>query len=256
MELEHLYNQTLQYMENTVHSLASRVSPPKRIPYKDSFVYRYQEKTIHQALVQKLARLVTGLRATQVLMETGFTQEQGAMQRVLDEITEDISYLAFAVINNEITPSHEAYLAAFFQEEFDPNDAIASSIQRAMVPRQKIRAYVDKISSGPKGSSKLLDAARTVSKTYSGYIHAASPQIMDMYWGTPGKFHMNSMLNTPRHDEHRADLWNYYYRGICAFVFAAKAFGDEELFKAIREYSGEFSNLSGKDYQSSEWDNL
>lgn len=256
MELSHLYDQTLECMESTVNVLARRLSPPKKIPYKNSFIYRYEEKTIHQALVQKLARLVSGIRATRLLMEAGFTQEQGAMQRVLDEISEDISFLAFAVVNNDITPNHEAYLKAFFQEELDPSDEVASSIERGMVSRKKIRAYIDRFANGPKGSSKQIDAARTISKTYSGYIHAASPQIMDMYWGNSGIFHMNSMLGTPRHDEHRADIWNYFYRGICAFVFTAKAFGDEELFKEIREFSDNFARLSGKDYQSTEWDNI
>ena len=33
--------------------------------------------------------------------------------------------------------------------------------------------------------SRGIGVARTVSKAYSGYVHAASPQIMDMYDGDP-----------------------------------------------------------------------
>ena len=62
------------------------------------------------------------------------------------------------------------------------------------------------------------------------------------------------MLGTPRHVEHRADLWHYFYRAIIAFSFAAKAFGDDELFATIREFADEFARISGKDYQSKEWD--
>jgi hypothetical protein len=186
-------------------------------------------------------------------MEKGFVQEQAALQRVLDEITEDISFLSLSVIFGESTSLHQTYLDAFFQEEFDPNDEGASSLERAMVPRRKIRAYIDRVSSGPKGSSKHLDASRTVSKAYSGYVHAASPQIMEMYGGSPPHFHMRGMRGTERHAEHRADLWNYFYRGIVAFAVSAKAFGDEELFTSIRDFSEEFSQVTGKDYQSNEW---
>jgi hypothetical protein len=42
------------------------------------------------------------------------------------------------------------------------------------------------------------------------------------------------------------DLWNYFYRGILAFAYAAKAFGDEALFSKIREYHSHFEALSGK----------
>ena len=248
-----LFDEALNHMERTVHQLASRVPRPQCVPFKDSFVFRYVEKTVHQALVQKLARLVSGLHAARLLMETGFVQEQAALQRVLDEITEDISFLSSSVIFRETTSLHKNYLDAFFQEEFDPNDGVASSIERAMIPRKKIRAYIDRVSSGPKGSSKHLDASRTVSKAYSGYIHAASPQIMDMYGGNPPRFHMRGMQGSERHAEHRADLWNYFYRGIAAFAFSAKAFGDEELFGSIRDFSEEFARVTGKDYQSNEW---
>lgn len=248
-----LYDQALKHMERTAHQLASRVPKPQKVPVKDSFVFRYVEKTVHQALVQKLARLVSGLHAARLLMEAGFVQEQAALQRILDEITEDISFLSFSVIFGEVTPLHQTYLEAFFQEEFDPSDVVTSSSERAMVSRKKIRAYIDRVSSGPKGSSKHLDASRTVSKAYSGYVHAASPQIMDMYGGNPPSFHMRGMRGTERHVEHRADIWNYFYRGILAFAISAKAFGDEDLFASIRDFCDEFARVTGSNYQSNEW---
>ena len=243
-------------MEHTLLAFASRVPPPQRTPYKDSFVYRYVEKSVHQALVQKLARLISGLYAAHLLWSTGFVQEQASLQRILDEIAEDISFLAFSVIYGDLTDSHMAYLDAFFQEEFDPNLAVVSSKERATIPRKKIRAYLDRVASGPKGSSKNLDAARTVSKTFSGYVHAASPQIMDMYGGEPPRFHVRGMSGTERHLEHSADLWNYFYRGILAFGFAAKAFGDEKMFLSIRQFSDEFTKATGKDYESNEWQEI
>lgn len=74
------------------------------------------------------------------------------------------------------------------------------------------------------------------------------PHIMDMYGGNPPKFHMRGMRGTERHREHRADLWNYFYRSIISSAFAAKAFGDEALFAKIHEFTREFERLSGKDY--------
>ena len=118
------YKHALKDMERTLHGFAVRVPPPQCIPYKDSFVFRYVEKSVHQALVQKLARLVSGLHAAHLLWNTGFVQEQASLQRILDEIDEDISFLSFSVINNDSTETHKTYLDAFFQEEFDPNDLV------------------------------------------------------------------------------------------------------------------------------------
>ena len=246
--MDRLYDQALINMESTVHILAQSVPPPQRVPYKDSFVYRYTEKSIHQALVQKLARLVSTLHAARLLMEYGFVQEQAALQRILDEIEEDITFLTFGVIFNDMTPLHKSYLDAFFEEEFNADTALESTQKRPMVPRKKIHAYISRMESAPMDPYRTAELSRTLSKAYSGYIHAASPHIMDMYGGNPPKFHMHGMLGTERHHEHRADLWNYFYRSIIAFSFVAKAFGQDALFAKIRDFTREFARLSGKNY--------
>ena len=75
---------------------------------------------------------------------------------------------------------------------------------------------------------------------------------MDMFGGDPPIFQMRGMLGTERHDEHRADLRNYSYRGISAFAFAARAFGDDELFNEIHAFTIEFERVSGKNYESAQ----
>ncbi len=251
--MQTIYSNVISNMEQTVQGLAARIPAPQRVPYKNHFVYRYVEKTVHQALLQKLVRLVSGLNATFLLMDRGFVQEQASLQRILDEILEDISFLSFALILDQWTPLHEKYLDAFYEEEFDAETAMKSSQKRPMIPRKKIHAWLAKIENGidPSTSNEL---SRTLSKAYSGYVHAASPQIMEMYGGNPAKFHTNGLLDTPRHVEHRADLWNYFYRGIIACGFVAKAFGENELFNSIKSFADTFEHISGNNYSSKEWD--
>ena len=116
---EHLYEFVLTRMDDTLVHLSSAVAPPKKVAFHDSFVYRYAEKNINQAIIQKLARCISTLRAAQLLMEHGYVHEQAALQRVLDEIDEDITFLAFGVLQNDITDLHQKYLDAFYEEEFD-----------------------------------------------------------------------------------------------------------------------------------------
>lgn len=236
-------------MESTVNVLASRVPSPVRVPFKEHFFYRYSEKSIHQAIVQKLARMVSTLRASELLMEHGYVQEQAVLQRVLDEIQEDVVFLAFGAMSAELSPLHTEYLDAFFQEEFDKESALESTQKRPMVSRNKIHGYLSRAPGAPADKSTSVEVSRTVSKTYSGYVHAASPQIMDMFGGEPPFFHMSGMLGTERHDEHRADLWNYFYRGTCAFAFAAKAFGDLDLFNKIHAFAVHFEKSAEHSYE-------
>ena len=245
--MDTLYLQTLKNMEVMLHDLIKRLPPPKRVPVMDSFVFRYTEKTIHQAIVQKLARIVSGLHAARTLLEEGFLQEQGALQRMLDEFQEDVTFLSYAVIFDEVTDLHGRYLDAFFEEEFDiPDNPVASTQKRPMVPRKKIRAYIAQLEGSDLDPSRGVALGHTISKAYSGYIHGASPHIMEMYGGNPPRFHVSGMRHTPLFIEHQNDLWNYFYRGICAFGFAAKAFGDEELFASIQKYRDHFAEASGK----------
>lgn len=248
MQRERLYFSAIANMQNTVHVLAKRVPPPQRVPYKTSFVFRYVEQTTEQALVQKLARVVTTLQAAKVLMENGFVQEQGALQRVLHEIHEDITFLAYALIFNDLTPLHKQFLDAFYEEEFDTDDPVESTQKRPMVRRSKIQAFIANKEGSDLDPSRMIALSKTLTKAYSGFVHAASPQIMDMYGGNPPHFHVEGMLGTQRHAEHRLDLWNYYFRSILAFGLAAKAFGDQELFDEIHRFTVKFEEAANKNY--------
>jgi hypothetical protein len=218
---------TLGVLERTFRLLEARVLPPIRKPWrdgrKDGFVFRYAERTIHQAIVQKLARRISGLHAIDVLLAQGLFQEQGMIQRALDEIDEDIAFLSLAVIRGELTRRHREYLDHFYAEEFDdPSDILASHTSRGMVKREKIRAYVSRDLWG-KEDSRANVVGKIIAKAYSGFVHAASPHIMDMYGGWPPQFDISGEYRTLRCEEHANDALNYFLRALFSMAFAAKA---------------------------------
>ena len=240
------YKEALEFMEIIVHGLAKQVPQPRRVPYMDSFGFRHIERMPQQAIVQKLARLVSSLRAALLLMEHGFTQEQASMQRILDEIWEDTVFLSGGITKNEWTPLHDEYLTNFYEEEFDANTAIESTQKRRTVPRQKIRAWIASLNLSDIDPSTHNESSRTIFKAYSGFVHAASPHIMEMYGGDPPQFHMNGLLGTPLHAEYEQEIWNYFYRGICTFGIAAKAFGDSSLSDSIKAFLDNFERQTGQ----------
>ncbi len=85
--MDALYNQTMHHLDKAFRRLETMVPPPQKMPQGNSFAFRYKEKTIQQALIQKLARMVSGLHAAQLLCANGLIQEQGAIQQMLDEFT-------------------------------------------------------------------------------------------------------------------------------------------------------------------------
>jgi len=249
-----LFDHTLTIIDTTFFRLESLTNPPKKTKWKGSFVFRYQEKTVHQAIILKMARMITGLRSAYILHQSGMIQEQGAMQRILDEIGEDIAFLCYSIFEKETTDLHNRFLSAFFEEEFEEyKTSIESKQNRPFIPRKNIRSYIstteENIAKRAGIKFNRSDGAnlhRTLSKAYSGYVHAAAPQIMDLYGGEPPRFHIEGMLGTPRIPEYERDLWNYFYRALMNTVLVAKAFGDEDVVDYLSEKIDSFQTASSR----------
>lgn len=235
-----LLQQTPVQMDSALIALASMVPTPQSVPFKNSIVFRHVERLPSQAIVQKLARLPSGLRAVQLLLDNGYFQEQSALERVIDEIGEDVLFLSVPLIFGDAERIHEDFLQAFFAEEYDATTGLPVGKGRPMVKRKKIRAYITRSPVGTDNPGGQVDAGAVLSKAYSGFVHAASPHIMDMYGGNPPRFYTAGMLGTPREAEHREDVVNYYYRSVTAFVVAAKALRHqlayERMFTLFTQY--------------------
>ena len=242
------YEELLHVMGIALERLTAKVSPAQEVPFAGNFVFRYVERTAQQAVVQKLARIITGLRAALLLVRNGLVQEQSVIERVLGELGEDVLFLAFGIWKGDLdTKLHKHYLDTFYQEEFDiPDNPLKSTQERATVRRKKIQAYLAAI--GTAGNPSLnQEVARTLRNAFSGFVHAASPQIMEMYGGYPRHFYVYGMLNTPRMQAANNEIWSYFERGITVFAIAAGyAFTDRELFEYLASQKQRFEAASGR----------
>lgn len=232
----------LDLMDRTFRDFENGM-PSKPVFTRMSFgmAFRYKEKDIYQAIIQKLARVQSAVRAAYLLLKNGYCQEQAILHRVIDETNEDIIFLVYAVTNDSITDLHKRFLEAFWEEEIDESGTLIESKQkRPMIPRKKIRAYIARVAENILDPSRSIELGRTLSSTYSGYVHGASPQLMDMYGGHPPHFYTKGLLGTPRIDEHSWDLWNYMYRSFVSHILVAKALGAEEHVRLLSKYQSQF----------------
>jgi hypothetical protein len=249
--MDQQFARCLEQMESWFRELEKQVLPPIKVPFLHHFVFRYKEKTVEQALIQKLARVVTGLHSARILLNSGFLQEQIVIHRMLDELQQDITFLSFARFEDNISEMHQRYLDAFYEEEFDvPENPTESTQKRPSIPRKKIHAYIARKDAeiGVSNPSRGAELMRTLSKAYSGFVHGASPQILNLFGGFPPRFHISGMLGTPHELEHRNDLWNYFYRGLLSFDEVALVLEDVNLSERIHSYSIAFANAVGKNY--------
>jgi hypothetical protein len=108
------YEQLLREMSIALDRLSAKVPPAQRVSFAGGFVFRYVERTAHQAIVQKLARMITGLRAELLLLRNGLVQEQGVIERVLDDLREDVTFLVYGILHCELDSKwHKLFLSHF-----------------------------------------------------------------------------------------------------------------------------------------------
>lgn len=232
--MPYLQAEAVETMTRAFRRLESAIPPPQKVTHRDSFVYRYTNKGIHEALLQKLTRSISGLNAVAILLEEGYVQEVGILFRTLDEIQEDIFFLASAETNGARTERHAQYLDAFYSEAVFSRPADSLEIPKPnLVSRKKIRAHTMNALGQGVNVSKALAAGESIGTAYSGYIHAASENIMEMYGGDPPHFHVQGMRGTSRVATFLNDAENYVYRGLMATIITAKAFGDASLVESL-----------------------
>jgi hypothetical protein len=223
------------------------ITKPAFVNRGNSRVFRYETPSIKAAVIQKLARRVSGLHASFVLLRAGFVQEMGVIFRTFDEFDEDMDFLCEAVRNEKLTELHQKYLASFYQEEFDkPDNPLLSEQKRPTIPRQKIQAAIARQEGNPLNPSDAQRLRRTLAQAYSGYVHGASVHILEMYGGNPPRYYLRGMCDTPRIEELTANYWDYLYRGILVIALAAASFGEVELGVKLYALGEHVWKVSGK----------
>lgn len=237
-----LHLDALRFITETFHELAVQVPPPQLTQTPAGLHMRYREQLIEQALILKLARIVTGLKSIQILLDYGLTQEQGALQRILDDLDEDILFLVEAKITGKTSELHKQYLADFWREIFDDPDPRKSDLDYRAVPRKKIRAHVSRFISADDPSAAVA-VGKVLQKGYSGFIHAAASNIMDIYGGYPPRFHVEGLLGTSSIEDYQHNAWDYFYRGLGAAAMTAIALKDKRCFQQIYDYTKRFETF-------------
>ena len=248
-----LQAEAVTMMTQALRHLEGALTPPEMVPMRGSFVFRYKNKGLHEAIIQKLARSISGLNAVAVLLRAGYVQEVGVLFRTLDEIHEDIMFLATAETSGTRTDRHKKYLEAFYSEPvFSRPEGSLDIPKPDLVPRRKIRAHTMNVLGKGVNVSQALAASEAVGTAYSGFVHANSESIMDMYGGSPAHFHVQGMLGTPRIGAYMRDAGNYVYRGLMATITAAKAFGDAQLVAALYEFLAKYESANNHPSPSAE----
>jgi hypothetical protein len=214
-------------MDHTIENLKSQVAPLAR--FVELFAtslgqpglrhihdrgFRYTSPDLRHFCLLKLVRVVSGLNASVELARAGFAQEIGVLMRTVVECATHIEYVLDPNDSEEHCAEVERYVHAFFQDSSrDPS----AEIKRAQVPQGKIHKTLGHTLDTYSPKQEDIDKPRrpasqlysNVYRIFSNYVHAKYPETMDLYGGTPGKFHLNGMRHTPKDWENLETLQTF-----------------------------------------------
>ena len=253
--MKHVYENALISLEAYLARIEGNVPPPVRVPRGDSFVFRYSEKSVGQAIILKMARSISSLHAATILLENGHVQEVCVLQRVIDDFQEEVMFLGLSQNEEGLQPIHLKFLEATFADEFkhpdDPYSAL--EVKRPFVSRKDIRKEINRIGESNAQKAGLerppsADAVRVVSMLYSGYVHGGASSVMEMFGGNPPHYHLSGLSGTSRIGIHERDLWHQFYRTTQGFRLSAMVFGDESLYADTGTMLRELEEVAGYDY--------
>lgn len=245
-----LRREAIQTIVAAFRRLEKQVPQPQVVELDGQPALRYLEKTPHQAMIQKLARYISGLQAMEWLNYGGWVQEQGVIQRTLDDIGEDITYLVLGLqAPIGLNKTQRQFLTRFWQEEFEEGVApMDSTTTRYNVSRTDIRNWIA-AQHGISVDSPQVRSGAIIQRVYSGYVHGASPHIMEMCGDDPPRFFVTGLKGTSRQADHEGDLWNYSFRGVLTITMVALSLGDEELTKSLETFRDDYERRSGTNYR-------
>lgn len=244
MDIDTYLEDTLSDLGALYHEMANQIQTPIFVDVGGYKAWRYQVLSESLACFLKGVKVVSSLNASMVLLRTGYTQEIGALCRMIDDYCNEIVFLLIPQDSENFSNEQIQFLNDFFQEELDkPMNPLGSTQKRVNVPVRKIHATFGKIAKSEINPSDTQELLRTIHRAFSGYIHGAYPHIMEMFGGTEP--HLNGMLGTPRVDEWRGQLIGYVYRALVASVFVARKLSLNDIEAKARRLLEKFETDTG-----------
>lgn len=228
--LQPIYEEAVRSLDDYLRTIESGNLKPQEVDRLGHSAVRFVDKIPEEALLLKFARLVSLNKVLLILISTGFVQEQGIIQRCIEETNEDILFISANVTKTSTSEKFERFLEEFWKEDFaDPADPSGTLIPR-WFSRKGITAFLNRIF--PLDDPSLADrSAKAIQNMYSGFVHGAAPQILELYDLSATRFMTDGLVGTNRHLDYVFDAKNSIYRSLCSASIIGKAFGSQELFE-------------------------
>jgi hypothetical protein len=235
-EIERLIGRLVP-LQRFVHYFGAQFDQPHLFSsHRDERGYRFENPDYRHFCLLRSCRIVSALNASIELVRCGYVQEIGVLLRTVIEYSSQIEYILISrdeqgnLIGNAAT-----FVASFFS---DNRRTSQQTNPKHVKLRQKdvhdaIGANLDEFNSG-LSSRKTSDLMSHVYLVFSNYVHGRYPEIMDLFGGRPGHFHLKGMRGTPKDAENIETLDTLITSASNCFIQIAQALRLRDVVNAER----------------------
>jgi hypothetical protein len=222
--------------ERIVQLFAASLGEPALYRYDTDRGFRYESPNVLHFCLLKSVRVVSALNAGLELARNGYTQEIGVLMRTLIECTTHIEFVLDPNDSELHRSEVEKYITAFFADSRrDPTAEIKKAQVRQGVVHASIGKTLDNIAEQHDDTEGRVPAAAlyyNIYRIFSNYVHAKYPEIMDLYGGRPGRYHLRGMSGTPKDRENLAMLDTFITTASNSFVLMIQGLNLRALIDA------------------------
>lgn len=188
----------ISILDKSVNEFTRLFNNPVMVKESGISCYRFENTDSLLFQVLKCIRIVSGLNASVVLIETGYVQEVGVLIRTIHEFIHDIEFIQAGHEQSFLNEKQQEMVNLFFSASMKTTDDFLSTMKKnPTVARGKIYPTVARDLS-PENPHRIQHTMKAIEETYSGYVHGSYPHVMELYYGGSNSFCLKGMVRTPR----------------------------------------------------------
>ncbi|WP_441227896.1 hypothetical protein AB7813_03705 [Tardiphaga sp. 20_F10_N6_6] len=182
-----------------VHAFADQFEEPAFDRTERCF--RYSNPGLAHFCILRSARVVSALYASICLAKGGFSQEINVLMRSVLEFCSQIDFVLLNLKDNkDPTSAALKFIDDYFADDWNTRalSARPTNLKQKDVHQSLGRRLDEFIEEASKPTAELMSKSYMA---FSNYVHGRHVESMDLYGGTPGRFHLFGMSGTKKDDE-------------------------------------------------------
>jgi len=227
----------IDQLENWMKPLAAPFLPLVQAPETHGeFHWEFREQRPETVMIGKAVRMVSGIRASLLLADSGFTVECASLLRMVSDFSQEILAVAEGLIAGRMTEPQERFVRQYFAPMARSPEEYEQSERERYVSREELfKAHFRLAAESTDKADEMRRLSRFLNYVYDKYVHGAYLTSMELYTGRDDSFMLDGHESEQHRDIARVSVAGKLHEVVSALGMMALVFGNDTLNGEIRE---------------------